>query len=168
LLGQLKRYADVRRKPAKPMKRGSNMNAGDQHRTQEDASQRRWVMYASLLLLLTMVGCAPGAIPSSRGPSLETGAPAPPPTVASVPSPSDPGTYPRLSRFRDPVDRFMYQSSYSDCHLLGIEGTAEVFGGDPNDPDSVAQAYAVATFPNLEMHREPTFWGCLDALVTET
>lgn len=120
-----------------------------------------------MVMLLTLGGCAPGATPS-RGPSLETVNPTPPPPVASVPSPSDPGTYPRLSRFRDPFDRVIYQSSYSDCHLLGIEGAAEVFGGDPNDPNSIAQAYAVATFPNLETHREPTFWGCLDALVTGT
>jgi hypothetical protein len=83
------------------------------------------------------------------------------------PSRSDEVRYPNLSRFTDPFDRFAYKSAFSDCRLIGVEGTAEAFGGDPDDPSSVARAYAVATFPNIEEHREATSQGCLDAFGTE-
>jgi hypothetical protein len=65
------------------------------------------------------------------------------------------------------LDQFAYKSAYSDCRLIGVEGTAEAFGGDPGDPSSVARAYAVAIFPNTEEPRKATSRGCLDAFETE-
>ena len=85
----------------------------------------------------------------------------------ALPLPSDEVRYPNLSRFTDPVDRFAYKSAYSDCRLIGVEGTAEAFGGDPDAPSSVARAYAVAIFRESEEHREATSQGCLDAFEAE-
>ena len=90
-----------------------------------------------------------------------------PPRRRPPPSPSDEVRYPNLSRFTDPVDRFAYKSAYSDCRLIGVEGTAEAFGGDPDAPSSVARAYAVAIFRESEEHREATSQGCLDAFEAE-
>jgi hypothetical protein len=45
---------------------------------------------------------------------------------------------------------------------------AEGFGGDPDDPPSVARAYAVATFPESVEHRDATFQGCLDGFKAAT
>ena len=76
--------------------------------------------------------------------------------------------YPNLSRFADPLDRFAYRSAYSDCHLIGVAGTADAFGGDPNDPRAVARAYAEAVFGSSGEHLEATFQGCLDAFETDS
>jgi hypothetical protein len=91
----------------------------------------------------------------------------PSPTVTSSPSPSEAAEYTNLSRFSDPRDRFAYKSAYSDCGLIGVDGTADGFGGDPGDPSTVARAYAVAIFSDSEERRKATFRGCLDAFEAE-
>lgn len=68
--------------------------------------------------------------------------------------------------FTDAFDRFAYKSAYSDCRFIGIDGTADAFGGDSGDPPSVARAYAVAAFPQSVEHRDATSQGCLDAFET--
>jgi hypothetical protein len=118
-------------------------------------------------MLLTVGACGPGSDAPSVSPDSDRGAISASSTVTPSPSLSDEVRYPNLSRFTDPLDRFAYKSAYSDCRLIGVEGTAEAFGGDPDDPSSVARAYAVATFPNIEEQRQATFRGCLDAFETE-
>ena len=125
--------------------------------------QRAWVAAACVAALLAVGGCVRGASTPSPSPTPRTGSAAPSLAVTSSPAPLDAATYPNLSRYSDPFDRFVYKSAYSECSLFGIAGIAEVFGGDANDPSLIAQAYAVATFPSSEEHREPTFRGCLDA-----
>ena len=66
------------------------------------------------------------------------------------------------------MDQLTYKTAYSNCRLAGVEGAAEAWGGDPVEPPSVAQAFAIATFPDSEEHREATFQGCLDAFETGT
>jgi hypothetical protein len=119
-------------------------------------------------MLLAVSACTgePGTGSSSPSPSPST-SPTPSATAVPSPSPSDEERYPNLSRFTDPFDQFAYKSAYSDCRLIGVEGTAEAFGGDPGDPSSVARAYAVAIFPNTEEPRKATSRGCLDAFETE-
>jgi hypothetical protein len=73
-----------------------------------------------------------------------------------------------LKRFNDPFDRFAYKSAYSDCRLIGVDGTAEGFGGDPENPPSVARAYAAAIFPDSVKHRDATYQGCLDGFEART
>ena len=124
--------------------------------------QRAWVATACMAALLAVGGCVPGASTPSPRPTPRTGSATPPPAVTS-PSPLDAVTYPNLSRYSDSFDRFAYKFAYSECSLYRIAGTAEVFGGDSNDPSSIAQAFAMATFPGSDEHREPTFRGCLDA-----
>jgi hypothetical protein len=118
-------------------------------------------------MLLTADACGPGSDVRSVSPDSDRGGISASATVTPSPSPSDEVRYPNLSRFTDPVDRFAYKSAYSDCRLIGVEGTAVAFGGDPDAPSSVARAYAVALFPNIEEHREATSQGCLDAFETE-
>lgn len=125
------------------------------------------VMAAAAAVLLAAAACAGEPRIQSRGPSPPPGGPAPSSTVtSSSPSPSDTARYPNLSRFNDAFDRFAYKSAYSDCRFIGVDATAEAFGGDPDDPRSVARAYAVATFPQSVEHREATLQGCLDAFET--
>ena len=126
---------------------------------------KRVGVVATAAMLLTAGACGPGSdapsvSPDSDGISASA-------TVTLSPSPSDEVRYPSLSRFTDPVDRFAYKSAYSDCRLIGVEGTAEAFGGDPDAPSSVARAYAVAIFRESEEHREATSQGCLDAFEAE-
>lgn len=90
-----------------------------------------------------------------------------PSTGTPSPSPGDAPEYPNLSRFADPFDRFAYKSAYSDCRLIGVESTADAFGGDPDDPSSVARAYAESVLPSSEEHQEATFRGCLDGFEAE-
>ena len=127
--------------------------------------------FAAILLAATACSGDPGA--PSPSPIPDTGSAMPSATVtSSPPSPSDQARYPNLSRFTDPFDQFAYKSAYSDCRLLGVDRMAEGFGGDPDDPPSVARAYAVGTFPesvpeSVE-HREATFQGCLDGFKAAT
>ena len=122
---------------------------------------------ASMSVLFGINACALGASTPAASPSPSTGSSTPSPVVTS-PSPSDATTYPNLSRFSDPLDRVNYKSAYSLCKFLGVAGTADEFGGESDDPNSVARAYAEATFPRLEEYREPPFWDCLDALKAGT
>jgi len=118
-------------------------------------------------MLLTAGACGPGSDAPSVSPDSDRGGISAPTTVTPSPSASDEVRYPNLSRFTDPVDRFAYKSAYSDCRLIGVEGTAEAFGGDPDAPSSVARAYAVAIFRESEEQREATSQGCLDAFEAE-
>jgi hypothetical protein len=93
-------------------------------------------------------------------------APAPPVASSSPSSTSEP-RYPNLGKFTDPIDRFAYKSAYGDCRILGLEGTAESYGGDPADPASVARAFANAIYRQATSHREAAFQGCLDAFEEE-
>lgn len=129
------------------------------------ALARRVGAVATAAMLLTAGACGPGSDARSVSPDSDRGGISASATV--TPSPSDEVRYPNLSRFTDPVDRFAYKSAYSDCRLIGVEGTAEAFGGDPDAPSSVARAYAVAIFRESEEHREATSQGCLDAFETE-
>jgi hypothetical protein len=137
---------------------------GSQHARQAPLAR---VMAAALAMLLTAAACSGEPGTSFRSPTLQPSNATPSPTVASSgPSPSNAAGYPNLSRFTDPFDRFAYKSAYSDCRFIGLDGAAEAFGGDPDDPRSVARAYAVATFPQSVEHREATSQGCLDAFET--
>lgn len=122
---------------------------------------------ATAAMLLTAGACGPGSDAPSVSSDSDRGGISPSATVTPSPSPSDQVRYPSLSRFTDPVDRFAYKSAYSDCRVIGVEGTAEAFGGDPDTPSSVARAYAVAIFRESEEHREATSQGCLDAFEAE-
>jgi hypothetical protein len=120
---------------------------------------------ATAAMLLTAAACGPGSNAPSVNPDSDRGGISA--SATATPSPSDEVRYPNLSRFTDPVDRFAYKSAYSDCRLIGVEGTAEAFGGDPDAPSSVARAYALAIFRESEEHREATSLGCLDAFEAE-
>jgi hypothetical protein len=54
-----------------------------------------------------------------------------------------------------------YKLAYSDCRVLGLVGTAEAYGGEPEDPASVARAYAAVV--HGDQQEDPAFQGCLDA-----
>lgn len=123
--------------------------------------------FAAILLAASACSGEPGA--PSPSPIPDSGSATPSPAVtSSSPSPSDGPRYPNLRRFTDPFDRFAYKSAYSDCGLLGVDRMAEGFGGDPDDPLSVARAYAVGTFPESVEHQEATFQGCLDGFKAGT
>jgi hypothetical protein len=123
--------------------------------------------FVAILLAATACSGEPGA--SSPSPIPDTGGTTPSATVtSSPPSPSDQARYPNLSGFTDPFDRLAYESAYSDCGLLGVDRMAEGFGGDPDDPPSVARAYAAATFPESVEHRDATSQGCLDGFKAAT
>lgn len=49
--------------------------------------------------------------------------------------------------------------------MLGPDRTAEAYGGEPEDPASVARAYAA--FVHGVQQEDPAFWGCLDAFEEE-
>lgn len=121
----------------------------------------------SATLLLTMGACGTGSDTRSRTPGSGLNGTSASATVTPSPSLSDGAQYPNLSRFTDAFDRFAYKSAHSACRLLGVDGGVEAFGGVPDDAASVARAYALATFPNSEEHRDATFRGCLDAFETE-
>jgi hypothetical protein len=115
-------------------------------------------------MLLAAAACSDEPGIASRSPTPRPGSVTPSPAVtSSSPSPSNAADYPNLSRFTDPFDRFAYKYAYSDCGLLGVVWTAETFGGDPDQPLSVARAYAEATFPQSVDHQAATLRGCLDA-----
>lgn len=118
-----------------------------------------------MAVLLTLGACGPSVSTPSASQPPSTTAFTPSSTETLPPSPEDTPEYPNLSKFVDPLDQFAYKSAYSDCRLIGVDGTADAFGGDPDDPGSVARAYAVAVFPE---RREAPFRGCLDAFETET
>lgn len=141
------------------------MNERLRGRTDARPHQRAWVVAASIAVLVVLGACGPSASspPASQTPSPTAFTPSS--TETLPPSPEDTPEYPNLSRFVDPLDQFAYKSAYSDCRLVGVDGTADAFGGDPDDPGSVARAYAVAVFPE---RREASFRGCLDAFETET
>jgi hypothetical protein len=126
-----------------------------------------WIMVASIAMLVGAGACASSASTPSAS---RTPSPTPltlPSTGTLSPSPGDAPEYPNLSRFADPLDRFAYKSAYSDCRLIGVDGTADAFGGDPGDPSSVARAYARSILPSSEEHRGATFRGCLDGFEAE-
>jgi hypothetical protein len=134
------------------------------------SSERRlgtWVKGVVASLLVAAGACTGGASTPPPSPAPTTASAVPTATESSSPSPSDATRYPNLSRFTDPFDRFAYKSAFSDCRFIGVDGTAEAFGGDPSQPSSVARAYAAATFPGSEEHREASFQGCLDAFESE-
>ena len=85
----------------------------------------------------------------------------------ALPLPLRRGAVPEFVEVHGSVDRFAYKSAYADFRLIGVEGTAEAFGGDPDVPSSVARAYAVAIFRESEEHREATSQGCLDSFEAE-
>jgi len=126
----------------------------------------RWTTGVVASLLVAAGACSGGTnTPPESPPS--TASAVPTATESSSPSPSDETRYPNLSSFTDPFDRFAYKSAFSDCRFIGVDGAAEAWGGDPADPSSVARAYAVATFPGSEEHREASFQGCLDGFESE-
>jgi hypothetical protein len=119
-----------------------------------------------VVLLLAVAACTgePDTPSSSASPS-----PAASPTPASSsPSPADEARYPNLSRFTDPFDQFAYRAAYSDCRVVGLDRTADAFGGDREAPSPVARAYAVVVFPESEEPRKATFRGCVNAFETGT
>ena len=117
----------------------------------------------TLLVLLTAAACSTQPTGATTPPIGDTGGAAPS-SAASSASSAPPATpsYANLKRFKDPFDRFAYMSAYADCRLLGVEGTADGFGGDPEDPSTVAHAYAMATFPDAVERQAATLRGCLD------
>jgi len=124
----------------------------------------RWPLPLLAGLLSLATACAGGAQPTTQdgitpSPSLSaSGSPSPP-----SPTPIEP-RYPNLPRFTDPIDRFSYMSAYTDCRFLGLEGTADAYGGDPAEPASAARAFANAIYSQATSYREAAFQGCLDAL----
>lgn len=124
------------------------------------------VLAAAMIVLAAACGGEPQARSRNLSPPPADSSPSPAMTP-SVASPSDVvPRYPNLSRFSDPFDRGVYKSAFSDCSFIGIDGAADAFGGDTDNPRSVAQGYAAATFPRSVAHREPAFQGCLDAFKT--
>jgi hypothetical protein len=156
-------FGDRRGNPAPTRQAGTRTEPGRGQR----ALAKRVGAVATAAMLLTAGACGPGSDAPSVSPDSDRGGLSAPATVTPSPSPSDEVRYPNLSRFTDPVDRFAYKSAYSDCRLIGVEGTAEAFGGDPDAPSSVARAYAIAIFRDSEEHREATSQGCLDAFEAE-
>jgi hypothetical protein len=143
------------------------MSARQRGRAEVNARRRSWVVATGLAVIFAVGACAPSATTPASSPTPETGTITPSPTATSSPSPTDTFGYPNLSRFSDPFDRFAYKSAYSDCGLIGVDGTADAFGGDPGDPSTVARAYAAGVFPDSEERRKATFRGCLDAFAAE-
>ena len=133
----------------------------------QPALAKRAGAVATAAMLLTLGACGPGTDAPSVSPDSDRSGISASATLTPSLSPADEVRYPSLSRFTDPVDRFAYKSAYSDCRLIGVERTAEAFGGDADAPSSVARAYAVAIFRESEEHREATSQGCLDAFEAE-
>jgi hypothetical protein len=127
---------------------------------------RKWLLP---LLLAGFLSFAPACGGGGQSPTLGGTTPEtlPPPSVASS-SPSSTPTEPRylnLGKFTDPLDRFSYKSAYSDCRLLGLDRTVEAYGGESEDPASVARAYAA--FVHGAQQEDPALQGCLDAFEEE-
>lgn len=142
------------------------MNAAQLARVAGHERQRTWVVVAGMAVLLAVGACTPGASTPPPSPVPVTGSARPSPTVTFSPSPSDAARYPNLSSFSDLFDRLAYKWAYSDCRI-GVIRAADAFGGDPEEPSSVARAYAESNFPTLEERREASSRGCLDAFETE-
>jgi hypothetical protein len=123
---------------------------------------RAFRVVVSVAVLLAIDGCAPGSRQRPRSSIAETASATSSPAATSSPSPSDAAAYPNLSSFSDPFDRIAYRLAYSDCRILGVVRAAEAFGGDADDPSSVANAYAVNSFPTLRERRGASSRGCLD------
>jgi hypothetical protein len=129
---------------------------------------RKWLLP---LLLAGFLSLAPACGGGGQSPTLGGTTPdtSPSPSVASsspTSTPTEP-RYPNLGKFTDPIDRFSYKSAYGDCRILGLEGTAESYGGDPADPASVARAFANAVYSQATSYRAAAFQGCLDAFDQE-
>jgi hypothetical protein len=143
------------------------MNAAQHGRAESDERQRAWVVVAGMAVLLAVGACTPGANTRPLSPIPGAASATPSPTVTSSPSTPDPARYPNLSSFSDPFDRLAYKLAYSDCRLIGVVRAAEAWGGDPDDPSSVASGYAVTNFPTSHERRGASFRGCLDAFGKE-
>jgi hypothetical protein len=142
------------------------MSARQRGRVEVKAHRRSWMVATGLAVIFAVgAGCAPSATTPASSPTPETLRPSP--TATSSPSSSATFEYPHLSRFSDPFDRFAYKSAYSDCGLIGVDGTADAFGGDPGDPSTVARAYAAGVLPDSEERRKASFRGCLDGFEAE-
>lgn len=141
------------------------MSARQRGRAEVSAHRRSWMVATGLAVIFAVGACAPSATTPASSPTPETLRPSP--TATSSPSSSDTFEYPNLSRFSEPFDRFAYKSAYSDCGLIGVDGTADAFGGDPGDPSTVARAYAAGVFPDSEERHKASFRGCLDAFEPE-
>lgn len=131
------------------------------------SSRRRLALAVAAVLSLLVAACQ-----GIEGSPTRTSVAARP-TVAASPtsahsSPSRTPTEPRyqnLSKYTDPLDRLSYKLAYSDCRVLGPDRTAEAYGGEPDDPASVARAYAA--FVHGTQQEDPAFRGCLDAFEEE-
>lgn len=125
------------------------------------------IVAAAVVLLAAACRGEVGPRPRSPGPRPHASEP----TSALIPSKAAPSDavlrYPNLSKFTDPFDRSVYKSAYSDCNLVGVENAADAYGGNSDDPASVARGYAAATFPQSVARREAAFRGCLDAFETK-
>jgi hypothetical protein len=55
-----------------------------------------------------------------------------------------------------------------DVRAIGVYRPAFALGCDPDDPSSVASAYAVISFPSSEERRGASSRGCLDGFETES
>ena len=157
----------ARRSPRRPPKAEEECGPeklSDGLRSRARVGTFAWMMVAGVVLIL-LAAAACGGQPTEAPPAPigDTGISAPSPTAGSPgPSPAIGPRYPNLKRLDEPFDRFAYKSAYSDCRLIGVDGTAEAFGGEPGDPPSVASAYAMAVFPDAVEHQDATFRGCLD------
>lgn len=143
------------------------MLIGLQEGRRDQRTGARLVVTAAISAMLFLGACGVGSDTRSRTPGSGQNGTSAPATVTPSPSLPEDAQCPNLSRFTDAFDRFAYTSAYSACRLVGVDGGAEAFGGVRGDAASVARAYAVATFPNSEEHRDASFQGCLDAFETD-
>jgi len=118
---------------------------------------------AAMVLLAAACGGEAGTRPRSLGPPPRASEPSSALTASDASSSDAVPRYPNLSKFTDAFDRSVYKSAYSDCSFVGVENAADAYGGNPDDPASIAKGYAAATFPQSNARREPAFQGCLDA-----
>src|SRR6266511_6154429 len=108
------------------------------------SSRRRRALAVAAVLSLLLAGCRgiEGSPTRTSVAERPTGA-ASPTSAHSSPSltPTEP-RYQNLYKYTDPLERLSYKLAYSDCRVLGPDRTAEAYGGEPDDPASVARAYA--------------------------
>jgi hypothetical protein len=124
---------------------------------------RRAALALCVATLVAASACASAAPPPPSDAGAGPTGVAPSPSASPSPSRTVSLSAPSPPTFADPFDGFAYVAAYSDCRLLGLEKASEAFGGDPQDPNGVARAYAAAMFPSSEEHRAATVRGCLDA-----
>jgi len=87
---------------------------------------------------------------------------APDPVAASATTaPSPRPAYPNEATFTSPIDRLIYRIAFDRCAVVGVQGAARDYGGNPSDVDSIANAYARSSDPD---HVQPAFLGCRDGL----